>query len=265
MEDAEYVNGSISIWSVAFSFWAYVLMFPFQIFSIIHVVRGGRNYFWIWPLLAFPMITVPIYFYLEIWPDIKRGEFSLFGHRVNRKPSAREIRKMEEAVEDSYTVQNRITLADAYLATNKAEKAYTLYLDCLGGPYRDDPVLLWGVAQSAFELGKLTETEEALGKLDALHWGDYRDLRKLLTARLHESKGNHAEALKLYEALEARFSGQEARCRFAMLLAKTGQKEKARALFQQILKDTRKQSGSYKVREKRWYKIAKRELAALEK
>jgi hypothetical protein len=57
-----------------------------------------------------------------------------------------------------------------------------------------------------------------------------------------------------------RYPGEEARCRFALLLKDLGQTERAQALFQEIVKSVRGAPGYYRSRQREWYRIARQQL-----
>ncbi|MDX2110464.1 MAG: hypothetical protein SFY80_09520 [Verrucomicrobiota bacterium] len=248
----------------SYPFWLGIVL---QIVCIVHAVRTGRPFYWFFIIFFFNLIGCAVYFFLEILPDLKRGDFSFGGTKFRRfrKPSGREIKRLEQTAEYAATVQNRMLVADAYLQVGRFQEAYTIYDNCLGGAYRDDPALLWGIAQSAIPLARPEEAIKALDCLDSQRWSNYHKERTLLRARALQALGKLAESRTLYESILHGFSGEEARCHYALLLKESGQIEMARTVFQQIVDDTRRIGGSYKLREKPWMVIAKRELATLAK
>jgi len=73
--------------------------------------------------------------------------------------------------------------------------------------------------------------------------------------------GRTGDALRQYESVVPRYPGEEARCRFAVLLKTLGQTERAQALFQEIVKSVRSAPGYYRSRQNEWYRIAREQLA----
>jgi hypothetical protein len=67
--------------------------------------------------------------------------------------------------------------------------------------------------------------------------------------------------LKEYESQMGSATGQEAKCRYALLLKKTGQTEKANALFEQILKTVSRSPRYYRKTQLQWVETAKKNLA----
>ena len=73
--------------------------------------------------------------------------------------------------------------------------------------------------------------------------------------------GRTDDALRQYESVVPRYPGEEARCRFALLLKSLGQTERAQALFQEIVKSVRGAPGYYRSRQREWVRIAKQQLS----
>jgi len=80
----------------------------------------------------------------------------------------------------------------------------------------------------------------------------------LLYARALEAGGRTAEALEQYEALAAYYPGEEARCRFALLLQKSGAIDHAMAVFQELVRNVERRGPTYRRSEKPWYETALR-------
>jgi hypothetical protein len=63
-----------------------------------------------------------------------------------------------------------------------------------------------------------------------------------------------------YEKVVARYPGEEARARFALLLESLGQQVRAQALFAEILKSVKGAPSYYRSRQREWVSIAKSHL-----
>jgi len=82
----------------------------------------------------------------------------------------------------------------------------------------------------------------------------------LLLARVYEELGETDKALEEYAALERTFAGEEARCRYALLLKKTGNRDEARRIFNEIVKSVRLSPKFHQQAQKKWVGISKRNL-----
>jgi hypothetical protein len=82
----------------------------------------------------------------------------------------------------------------------------------------------------------------------------------LLYARAQEELGKLDEAIHEYEALAEYFPGPEARCRLATLLKQKGEHERARALFQEVVRESEIAGRHYSSLHKEWVTLARREV-----
>jgi len=69
-------------------------------------------------------------------------------------------------------------------------------------------------------------------------------------------------ALHEYEALAQGYPGEEGRARYAQLLLRDGQLDKAQAVFAEILKRSRTSPAYYRRDQREWIDLAKRESNA---
>ncbi len=83
---------------------------------------------------------------------------------------------------------------------------------------------------------------------------------QLLLAENYDKKGEPQKALAEYEQLVPKYFGQEVRCRYALLLVKLGEKEKAKQLFTEIINHVRLSPKFYQRAQSPWVKIAKDNL-----
>jgi len=162
----------------------------------------------------------------------------------------------------SPTVQNKTALAEQYLLAGQPQDAVGLYREALSGIHATDPSLMLGLARALFSLG---DTAEVLATLDRLREAnpEYSSPEgHLLYARSLEMGGRTAEALYEYAALIAYYPGQEARCRYALLLQMRGRVDEARGLFEEIRKVIDYGPRHQYRAQREWYELAKRALAA---
>ena len=124
-------------------------------------------------------------------------------------------------------------LAEAYVAAGRYADAVGMYQSCLKGIYADDPPFVLGLAFAQFlnqTYPEAKETIERLAQVDV----KFRPLeRRLLLARTLEAMNETEAALEEYEPLAKQYPGEEAKCRYALLLKNTGQTEKAREVFEE--------------------------------
>lgn len=85
-------------------------------------------------------------------------------------------------------------------------------------------------------------------------------IAELLRARCQEAEGARDEALAAYKALIAEYPGEEARCRYALLLRELGRFDEARDAFREVARSIAKGGRDYLRSEGEWLTLARRHL-----
>ena len=213
-----------------------VLLLLAQIACAVHVVRTGRHYVWIYVVVFVPVVGMAAYLLAEILPE-------LMGSRTARRAAARvektvnpgrRLREAERRIQVTPTAENKAVLAAEYLLAGRAAEAAALYREALIGIHAGDPGMTLGLARALFAEEKFAEAQQALEALQAENPKLHAPEAHLLFARCLEEQGKNGAALAEYRALVHYYPGQEARCRYAMLLQRTGQGEDARRMFEEI-------------------------------
>jgi hypothetical protein len=237
----------------------------FQIIAIVHVLKTGRSWFWAWIIFMFPGLGLAVYFFMEILPEFRAPKTEAEGDSIlDTFMPGRKLGRLEAALEDSGTVQNRKALADYYLAAAEPMKSVELYRQCLTGVYKDDPHLNLGLAGSLVEAGEYTEAKNILEGLRKRNVVFETSKRDLFYARVLESLGQEKEALQVYEDILKKYGSEvEGTCRLAQLFEKMGQKEKAKALYDDLLKRAKRFAPHFRRQQQAWIKLAKEKAKGL--
>ncbi|MGE0085400.1 MAG: tetratricopeptide repeat protein [Desulfococcaceae bacterium] len=232
-----------------------------QIYFAVHAVQNGKDRYWVYIIILFPGAGSLIYFFAEFLPDLRSGSGlkKTKSRLVKLIDPGKEVRRLEDELELSDSVKNRLALARGYVNAGMFDKAVTMYESCLQGIHRDDPVAVEGLCCAYFFQGNFAQTREWLLHLRQLRGGRKGDEFDLLLARCCEELGDTDAALEEYAFLEKAFTGEEARCRYALLLKKMGKTAEAQKLFQKTLKNVKLSPGFHKKNQKQWVDIAKRE------
>jgi hypothetical protein len=235
-----------------------------QIGLAIHAYRTGRMTPWLWIILFLPGLGSLMYIILELGPELISGSAATRMKRglVATVDPGREYRTLAREVEIAPTVQNRLHLAEECMRLGRVEEAGRLYEACATGLHATDPTILGGLARTRFASGDLAGAREALNALRAEN-PDWRPADvALLYARVLEGQGFTDEALAALRALAATYPGEEARCRYAELLARTGRGGEARAEFREIVRRVELQGRTYRKLQQPWYDTARRGVAS---
>lgn len=242
--------------------WSWLLVFLISIACIVHVIKRGREFWWIFIILFFPILGCLVYFFLEILPDLRRGELGKdladAGEKL-RTPKAR-IRKLEQELENTPTIEKKIELAEAYGESGDWKTACERYAECVDGPFGDDPFILYGFAYARFQTGEYRGAEDLLDAIDRTDAKDKRQQRRLLRLRILAKTGREEDALQAYPDLLEEFSGEEARYRYAKLLREVGRENEAVQILTRMTKDSSGHSKLYLRQNREWIQAARQEL-----
>jgi hypothetical protein len=231
-----------------------------QVFFAVHAYRRGKPW-WSLIIMVFPVVGVLVYLFAEFLPEMRaRGTVNTVARNIAHKinPEA-EVRRLQDQVELSPTVNNRMELARAYLRAGRTEEAVEVYRGCAQGVYADDPRLLFEMGAAYHAAGDYAAAREAVERLRRQQTF-MKPEHLLLSARIAEDAGDVETALADYQALSGRGAGEEPRCRYALLLKRLGREDEARAVFEQMLRHARLSSAQYRKSEKEWLDIARREM-----
>ena len=245
-----------ALWSLGS--WAVpnLLIIGLQVGCIVHIVRSGREYWWILIVLFLPVIGALVYLAIEVYPEFQRRRRP--GGRITGAVSGGRLQALRRQLEVCDSVENRRNLAEAHLGRGEPAAALPLYEACLTPAHENDPDILFGLARAYFHNGKLMEAEKFLRRVAEVSPSLQRHERDLLLARTLAGMGRADQAATLYEALLPGFTGEEARYRYAELQWRRGSKAKARELIEAILDKARLAAGPYRRREREWIRGAKR-------
>ncbi|MDH4384830.1 MAG: hypothetical protein QE280_05245 [Caulobacter sp.] len=146
------------------------LSLVFSILLCIHVVRSGREVYWLFIILASQPLGGIVYALVHVLPE-------LIGSATARKltwaareavDAERDCRLVRDLTEDSPTVANRMKLAAAAAALGRPEKARQLYAMTAQGIHADDPTPMLGQVRGLIELDRPSEALPLLHRLGEL-------------------------------------------------------------------------------------------------
>jgi hypothetical protein len=233
-----------------------------QAILIIHVLKTGRPFFWVFLLVFLPGIGPLIYVVMEILPSLTGG---LAARRAARRVGklvdpGRSLRQHQLDYERSRNVDTATRLANELVREGRPDEAIKVCEEARGGVFADDPTLLLTLASAQFAKRAFGE---AVATLDALRAKNpqFRSADgHLLYARALEEEGQTAKAIEEYAALARYYPGAEARVRLAQLHERTGDTETARRLFRQIVDDARLAPKHFQRAQREWIDLAKKAL-----
>ena len=231
-----------------------------MIACVVHAIRNGNVWPWIYVIVLLPGIGSLIYLFMEILPDMARSRAAAKLHSNVRQMADphRSLREAHRAAEMVGSVDAKRQLAEEYIARGAYADAVDLYRDAAQGQFKDDPALLLGLARAQFLNGDPAGAQASLDALQASDPSYVSADAHLIYARALEGQGKTADALAEYKRLVGYYPGEEARARYAMLLEKTGARDEAMDVYRQIVKLLDGAPSRYRKAQKEWGDIAKR-------
>jgi len=239
-----------------------ILIVILDVICCAHVVRTGREYFWLFLIILFQPLGAIVYLVVILLPDVFSGRGAKFGRAALRTiDPTRGYREAQIAVEDSPTVYNRMALGEAATKLGRFDEAAEIYRHCLEGPYADDQVLVMRYAACLVELGRF---EEGIRFLDQL--GDMDDAERtpqvaLLRARAHQGLGDMAAAEREFAFAADRIVGPEGHARYAAFLAGQGRMSEAEEQFGYLERRVKRAPRAYRREATQWRDFAAAALA----
>lgn len=237
-----------------------------QLLLVIHVLKTGRNRYWILMLIMLPLIGGLAYLVIEVLPGFAggiRGQRALRTIRKAVDPGAN-LRRQEAAWQQSPNADNARRYATALLEEGQYEQAGEILEQALSGFFSTEPSLLLLKGRLLFETGKAAEAVEVLETLTAEN-PEFRSAEgHLLYARSLESCNRTGDAIDAYRSVSNYFPGAEARLRLALALEKHGDSDASRQQLEQLLNDAKLAPSHFRKSQKTWLDRARQELKSLD-
>ncbi len=240
-----------------------ILPYIIQALLIVHVIKTGRNFLWIWVLILLPYgLGALVYVGAEIIPDLFRSRTArrtARGFKRAMDPGA-DLRRYENEAQVTGNVASRQRYAEELTRHQRYDEAIAQYRQALTGLYEHDPNLMLGVAQAQFGKGDARGARTTLDELIARN-PDFRSPDgHLLYARALEAEGNVSKALEEYRTLAPAYPGAEASVRYAQLLKAQGQAAEAQRVVRELLERARIAPGHYRRAQREWLEAANKLL-----
>ena len=205
---------------------ALILIYGPSLACGIHVMRTGREMFWLWLFIIGPGIAPLIYFFVAIVPDLMRGRTARNVGKATRQAldPERELRQAKQALEDTSSVGNMMRAGHAAAALGRYQEAEAYWAQAAHGHWADDPAILMGHARSLIELGRFDDALKKLNHLRRIGTEGDSPQAALAFARAFEGLGRFDEAEAPYRYAADRVPGLEAGARYVAFMAKAGRR-----------------------------------------
>ena len=208
----------------------------FSIALCVHVVRTGREMYWMVIILMFQPLGGLVYAAAIVLPEMLGGRTARRVGSAARQTldPGRAYRTAKADYDNSPTVAHAMRLAAAAMALGQHAEAETLYREAAQGVHADDPTLLLGRANALIELGRFAEALPVLERLGENMDHGRTPQAALALGRVYEGLGRNAEADTAFDWAAGRLPGLEAYGRYAAFLAHTGRRAEAEDALAEI-------------------------------
>ena len=226
-----------------------------------HALRSGRPYWWIFVIMAFPVMGCVIYYFVEVFPGSREHRKANRAARALARAFApdAELKKRAEELEICGSLDNRMALAAECMSHRMFAEAGRLYESCLVGAYASDGAILFSLARAHVEGGEWAKGSAVIARLKNAA-PKVRALEvRLLEARIHEGRGEYDAALAVYREILPAYVGLEARYRYGRLLLRLGKQEAAMEMFNEVVKHARRFASSIE-EEAQWAEAARQAI-----
>jgi len=237
------------------------LIFIIQVGFAVHVLRSGRDRYWLYLILFLPALGCAIYFFSEVLPELQGSRHIRRAGKavINTLDPQREVRRLKDLIQISDTFENRKALADACVAAGHLDEAHQLYTALLRQE-EHNPHIMQQIALVQYldrDYATARQTLEDLIRFNP----EYKSADgHLLYAKTLEALGETRQALDEFAVVVESFAGEEARYRYGLLLETSGRSEEARTVFNQILTRARQSPKYYRRAQKQWIDLAKQHV-----
>jgi hypothetical protein len=240
----------------------YLLPIAIMLAAVVHIIKTGRNFIWVYVVIFIPLFGALVYFAVEIIPELFRSRAAqkLGANAKAMADPNKSFREARRAVEMTGSVDSKRALAEEYARRGDYAAAIEIYRDALVGHFADDPALLMGLARAQFARGDGAGAQASLDQLQAADPNFVSADGHLLYARALELQGKDEEAMTEYGRLVPYYSGEEARARYGLLLQRNGRNDEAQAVYEEILKRLDGAPKRIQAMQKEWADIARKNL-----
>ncbi|MFB9841764.1 PLDc N-terminal domain-containing protein [Mucilaginibacter ginsenosidivorans] len=235
----------------------YYIEIGLQVICAIHSVRRGTQGKWLWIIIFLPLVGSLIYIFSEMRPgrNLTTPKIDI-GMVIN--PSAN-LKKLEDNLKFTDTFDNKIKLADAYLAAGQTERAIELYEKSLTGAFAENEHGIAQLATAYFQNERYPDTISTLKKIYNTHQFA-RSHVHVLYARALELTGNTEAAEHEFKLMKGRYSNFEQRYEYGLFLERADRIEDAYAIFEQMLDEAPHLSSIERKSNRVWLSKAKEEM-----
>lgn len=227
-----------------------------------HVLKSGRPYWWIFIIMAFPVLGCSLYYFIEVFPtsrEVRRANRAV--RTISRAIAPdKELRARVGDLEICGSVDNKLALARECMECGQPAEAARMYRSAMQGLHANDAQMRFELMQALLVEGApatFTEAAQHARTLLQTHPRFRTEDVRLALAKALEGEGDLAGALAELEPLAEIFPGEEARWRYGALLIRLGRADEAAQVFSAMLRRAERMPRHYRQAQREWLGLAR--------
>lgn len=228
----------------------YYIILILQAICVIHCLKKGNQSKWIWLIVFVPVIGSIAYLFTEVF---NRNDIGNVQSGINSVifPAAK-IKKLESNLVFSDTFNNRIALADAYLASGQIDKAIALYEESIAGTFVDHEHANMQLMAAYFEKGRYADVVNIGKKINQLPQFARSRVRMQYAISLSYIDKNELAEIE-FKAMNGRFSNYESRFEYGKFLIRNNRSAEAAQIFKGIMQEASHLSSNERRNNRVWF------------
>lgn len=214
----------------------YYLIVAFQVYCIYHMYKKGNSFYWVFLIFFVPVIGCIIYLVTQVYN--KRDAEKITNELTHIINPTKKIKDLEKQLEFSSSYQNRVNLADAYLANKDYSSALPHYLKALEEGFENDFYVNSKLVETYFlaeDYNKaISHAEKIKNKLE------YKQSKtQFICGLAHEKLGDFEVAEHNLRQIDVRYSFYNERLVLAEFLMNRNKKQDAKAILEDIINESK--------------------------
>ncbi|MBJ7882376.1 hypothetical protein [Gelidibacter salicanalis] len=209
----------------------YYFIIAFQAFCIYHLFKHKNSFYWIFAIIFLPLVGCIVYLVTQVFT--KRDSEKIQDNLTTIIDPSKKLRDLERKLEFTDTYENRVNLADAYLASHAETKAIEHYKIALEDKTQNGFYVKTQMAKAYYNTKNFDQVI-ALGEI----LKDHKEFNKsdvpFYYGMALAEKGRTIEAEAQLETMDRPYSNYNERLAFAKFLLSIDKSNDAKALLDEL-------------------------------
>lgn len=213
----------------------YYFIIAFQAFCIYHLFKNKNSFYWIFGIIFLPLIGCVVYLVTQVF---NKGDKEKIQENITTiMDPSKKVKDLERKFEFTETYQNRVNLADAYLASHNYPKAIVHYKEALEDKTQNDFYVKEQLVKSYY-FNKDYDAVIALSEVEKGHKEYERSDIPFLYGMSLAEKDRNVEAEAQFKMIDRPYSYYNERLAFAKFLLSIDKTEDAKAILDELYVET---------------------------